>query len=65
MKRKPNYADDFDDSRFDRDDTGQDEPIDTRSYAEVERSDRSDYASEMVRKGQWCPIQAAEYRMGA
>ena len=39
--------------------------IDTRSYSEIVRSDRSEYASEMVRKGKWCPIQAAEYRMGA
>ena len=58
-------ADKWDDIDYTPDDTGQDEPIDTRSYAEIERSDRSDYASEMVRKGKWDPIQAAEYRMGA
>lgn len=56
--------DDYDDHDY-RDDTGQDELINTRSYNEIVRSDRSDYASEMVRKGKWDPIQAAEFRMGA
>lgn len=61
---KASKWDDYDDYDY-RDETGQDEPIDTRSYSEIVRSDRSEYASEMVRAGKWCPIQAAEYRMGA
>ena len=57
--------DDFDHTRFERDDTGQDEPEDYRTYSEIQQADRNDYASEMVRRGQWCSIEADEFRRGA
>lgn len=57
--------DDFDHTRYERDDTGQDEPVDYRTYSEIQQSDRNEYASEMVEKGEWDPIQADEFRRGA
>ena len=52
-KEENDYEDLYDDP------TGQDEPIDTRSYSEIEMSDRLDAASRMD------PDQAAEFRRGA
>ena len=49
----------------DRDDTGQDEPIDYRSQSEKRSSDRLDYARRKLESGEWDQEQAAEYRMGA
>ena len=52
-KEENDYDDLYDDP------TGQDEPIDNRSYADIEMSDRLDAASRMD------PDQAAEFRRGA
>lgn len=57
--------DDFDDTAHDDDPTGQDEPIDTRSYSDVRTSDRLDYANRMVRSGKWDRERAEEYKRGA
>ena len=78
-KRNPssNYSDDedadsgshdnegFDDTAHDDDPTGQDEPVDTRSYSDVRTSDRLDYANRMVRSGKWDRERAEEYKRGA
>lgn len=58
------FGDDWDEDSEDadygyNDPTGQDEPMDTRTYSEIEMSDRLDAASRMD------PDQAAEYRRGA
>lgn len=57
--------DDFDDTVHDDDPTGQDEPVDTRSYSDVRTSDRLDYANRMVRSGKWDRERAEEYKRGA
>ena len=57
--------DDFDDTAHDDDPTGQDEPVDTRSYSDVRTSDRLDYANRRVRSGKWDRERAEEYKRGA
>jgi hypothetical protein len=62
----PNYEEDYDyDYDYDYESDDDDYSDSRMSYTQQCWADRADYANEMLERGEICPIQAAEIRMGA